>query len=370
MAARCAPPPCSAATLGEGRGNATVGLDYTRRGEALQLDRDFYREQLANPYVNGTAFSLGFTGYSPDGTGFFPSNRPNQAVVNAMFNESAAGSVPNSSTFSVGPDGRVFAGSDAEGAYRYTGPLDLRYKRTSEGTIAENSTIQRISSPLTRYSLYGSAHYDITDAVTVYAQGTFSQSETEQVLDYVQAAGTWGALIPHGTGRNCQTLGVTTGGCQNTDPITDFGAPYALRPTLPQYLSEGAAGLNCPAFGGCTNSQAYPVSTELATLLDSRPNPNAPWALNRELDFLNNSRGTRGETTNYQLIFGLRGEPPVRDWTWDTYVSHGTSRSNNNLVGVSSWARYRAIVSSPNYGRGASIQGIPATRATATMPRA
>ncbi len=92
-------------------------------------------------------------------------------------------------------------------------------------------------------------------------------------------------------------------------------------------------------------------------MLDSRPNPNTPWAMNRELDFLNVPRGTHGETTNYQFVFGLRGELPVRDWTWDAYVSHGTSRSNNNLLGVSSWARYRAVVGSPNYGRGATIQG-------------
>ncbi len=181
--------------FGEGRGNAAFGIDYTRRGDALQLDRDFYREQLANPYVMGTTFSLGFTSYAPDGTGFFPSNRPNQAVVDSMFSRATPGSVPNSTTFSVQSDGTVFSGSDADGAYRYTGPTGLQYKRSDTGTIVENSTIQRISSPLTRYSLYGSAHYDITDAITVYAQGTFSQSETEQVLDYVQASGTWGALI-------------------------------------------------------------------------------------------------------------------------------------------------------------------------------
>jgi iron complex outermembrane receptor protein len=342
--------------FGNGRGNAMLGVEYAKRGDAMQLDRDFYRRQLADPYNQGTVFSIGFTQYVPDGTGFAV-NRPFQPAVDALFSQAAPGTVANSATFGIQPDGTLFTAADAQGMYRYNGPLNLQYKLTDEGTLTENSTIQRLSSPLRRFSLFGAAHYDITDEITAYVQGTFSQSETEQVVDYVASFGTWGALIPYGNGRNCQTIGVTAGGCQDADPVTGFGAPYALRPTLPAYLPGGAAGLNCPAVGGCTNTQAFPVPAELAALLNARPDPNAPWAMNRSLDYLSTPRSTEGETTNVQLILGFRGELPVRDWTWDTYLSHGTSRSNNNLIGVASWTRYRGVVGSPNYGRGAVLQG-------------
>lgn len=343
--------------FGDDRGNAMFGIEYTKRGDALQIERGFYRDQLLDPYAPGTQFFTGHTQYAPDGTGFGV-NRPNQAVVDSIFSQAAPGAVPNSQTFAIQPDGTLFTYGDADGVYRFNGDFGLHRKLSNTGTIVENSLAARVSSPLRRYSLFGSAHYDITDNLRAYAQGTFTQYETEQVLDVVAASGTWGALIPYGNGRNCQTIGVTNGPCQDTDTPTDGNPlPFAARPTLPQYLPGGAAGLNCPPVGGCTNSQAFPVPAELAQLLDSRPNPNAPWAMNRQLDFLGIPRMTLGETTNYQFVVGFKGNLPVKDWTWDIYTSHGTSRNNNNLQGVSSWSRYRAVVSSPNYGRGARLQG-------------
>jgi iron complex outermembrane recepter protein len=340
----------------EGRGNAMFGMEYSKRGEVRQVDRDFYRAQLANPFVPGTTFGMGLPQYAPDGTGFL-ANRPSQLAVNQLFSQAAPGAVMNSETFSIQPDGTLFTAGDADGTYPYNGELGLLRKFTDTGTLTENSLVTRLSSPLRRFSLFGSAHYDITDSLTTYVQGTFSQAETEQVLDYVTAFGTWGVLVPYGNGRNCQTIGITSGGCQDADTVTDFMGPYAFRPTLPAYLPGGSAGLNCPAIGGCTNTQAFPVPAQLAALLNSRPNANGDWAMNLPLDFLNAPRGTNGETTNYQLVFGFRGELPVKDWTWDTYVSHGTSRNNNNLEGVASWARLRALVRQPNFGRGAVLQG-------------
>ena len=34
----------------EGRGNAMLGIDFSDRGDALQIDRPYYRKQLTNPY--------------------------------------------------------------------------------------------------------------------------------------------------------------------------------------------------------------------------------------------------------------------------------------------------------------------------------
>ena len=332
------------------RGNAMLGFEYTRREEVLQIDRDFYRWQLTNPYQPGQTFSPGMTQYVPDAF-----NPPAQAIIDQIFAQAPPAApggigVGNTNTFTFQPDGTAFTYNDNAGTYRYNGEFGLLRKVTNTGTIAENSLTSRISSPLSRYSLFGAAHFDLTEKVTAYAQGTFSQAETQQILDYAAAFGAWGATVPHGSGRNCQTIGVTTGPCD--------GPAFANMPTLPLYQAGGAAGLSCPPVGGCTNSQAFPTPPELTLMLDNRTvNPNADWTINRQLDFFGDRRSTRGETTQFQLVAGLRGDLPIMDWTWDAYASHGTSRNDNQLRGVSTWSRFRALIRQPNYGRGATITG-------------
>jgi outer membrane receptor protein involved in Fe transport len=376
------------------RGNAMLGLEFADRGTALQIDRDYYRRRLLDPYA-GAGANASLTGYAagtspvPFGTvPFGGSWVPDQAVVNQIFGlapgTTPENGVPATSTFLLNPDGTVFV-TDRDGAGRFNGPLDgLQYKINQQnGQWAENNLLSRISSPLRRYSMFGSAHYDVNKNLTLYAQTTFAQSKTSSVFDPGMAFSYWGVLIPHGSGRNCTTVGVTSGGCQNTDPLpanlAAFGS-WANVPTAAKYLAGGAAGLNCPATGGCTNSQAFPVPTELGMLLDSRLNqlaiPGANGApttyvripdLNaRNADFavdlpmmtmFGSPRGTRNESTNWQLIAGGRGEIGVRDWTYDLYTSFGTSRTTQQATGAESYNILRALARQPNYGRGALLEG-------------
>ena len=106
--------------------------------------------------------------------------------------------------------------------------------------------------PLTRYSLFTNAHYEVNDNAEVYVQASFDENKTSTRFgDYVPAGNQWGVTIPYGTGVYAPSL--------NANGTTNAA-----------YLAGGAFGLNCPATGGCTNSQAFPVPPELATLLNSR----------------------------------------------------------------------------------------------------
>jgi outer membrane receptor protein involved in Fe transport len=115
------------------------------------------------------------------------------------------------------------------------------------------------------------------------------------------------------------------------------------------------------------------VPTELGSLLDSRGDPNAPWQLNRELDFMG-PRGSINDSVNYQLIGGLQGKFPGNDWTWEAYASHGETTVQIGLVGFASLQRFRAVATSPNYGvnffqtgnAGAPGNGFAAATATCT----
>lgn len=384
--------------FGGGRGNAMLGVEFADRGEALQIDRKFYRDYLMNPYTGaGTNSSL--TGYEaaeapvssvPVPFGCFadspvPGNIfscfggswvPAQAVVDEIFGGTG---VSPSSTFLLNPDGTVFVATHPLGAQRYNGELDgLHYKINQQnGQWVENNLLSLVSTPLRRYSLFGSGHFDLTDHVTMYAQTTFSQSKTETVLDPGMAFSYWGLLIPHGSGRNCQTIGVT-GACQDTDPMpfdlfTQYGS-WANVPTLAQYQAGGAAGLSCNPTGGCTNSQAFPVPPELARLLDNRvyrvtgtngvtreyfdpAAPNAPFVVDLPMRIFGEPRGTRNETTNFQIITGFRGDLPVKDWTFDVYTSFGTSRTSQEARGAVSYNKLRALATQPNFGKGAELAG-------------
>lgn len=318
----------------DGRGNVMFGVEHFNRDEARQIDRDFYRELAANPTVNGSEFWWSASAYVPTF-----GNLPNQSVIDSIFDQAAPGAIGANSQFFVNTDGTIYTGGAsvagpgvAAGAYRYNGPLDgWRRKRLADGSLGQNATENLISIPLERWSMFGRAQYDFNDSVSAFAEATFNTNSTESVLQYSPASNGWAALIPYGNGIYA--------------PSVDSNGN-----TLPDYQAGGRYGLNCPATGGCTNSQAFPVPAELAALLDSRPDPNAPWQLNRVLDFLP-PRGSANESTMFQITAGLNGRLPIQDWTWEAYASHGETDVRSDLVGFASLERYRAVVTSPNFGR-------------------
>jgi iron complex outermembrane recepter protein len=368
------------ANFGEGnRGNVMMGAEYYNRGDALLVDHDFYKKRYQDPTVGGTDFWWSAPNYAP---GFSFANLPSQAAIDAVFPVASrpAGATVNpfGASYYLNADNTVYSSGfaiggigapspvnpyDPGGTYKYNGPIDGTFrKRTAAGGIAQNDLGAYLSTPMERWSLFGRGGYEISDNLSFFIQSTLSSSHVETRSQYSPPIGGWSVNIPYGTGRNCQTVGVINGTCQNTDtfsPTSTFitqpvgaATSFATLPTLPIYLPGGAAGLNCPALGGCTNSQAFPIaSAELNTLLSSRADPNAPWLLARVADYLP-VRSTINDVTTFQVISGLEGKLPIKDWTWEAYVSHGESTTNTEILGTVALDRYRMIASSPNFGKG------------------
>jgi outer membrane receptor protein involved in Fe transport len=135
--------------------------------------------------------------------------------------------------------------------------------------------------------------------------------------------------------------------------------PYCSSQTL-------AAGTNA----NCANIRAkFPVPAQLTTLLDSRPNRDAPWTLESTLSYLG-PRIADISTTVFQVMAGLQGTLPFKDWTWEGYVSHGETNVDDNMrSGFASVQRYGQILntasngtnlSSGGYGAGYSSNGLSA----------
>ena len=288
------------ANFGSGRGNVMFGAEWDRREGINSIDRKWQRDFWSDPTTSGGA---------PDYSSYVANafNHPTQAAVDSVFSNLPAGSVSPTSTFYVNPDGTLFT-QCGPGAANYTGPVDgVNTKIGSNGCVQHNFTGGFMSSPLTRYSFFGRAEYNLTDDVTFYSQGMFSDVKVNQILNYAPATSFWIANPP--------------------------------------------------------NDAGHPVPPELATLLDNRYNDGIPgvfppgpvaqdatWSLGRNLDFIG-ARSSENLTTEYQILAGFKGNLPIKDWTYDIYGSHGQTMIINNSYGFASTLRYHDLVDAPNYGK-------------------
>ena len=344
------------ANSSDGRGNVMVGMDYTRRDAVEWKDVDFYRKSMQDPTTNGTISIvtdpyINFTG----ALGGVPSG----TAIDSIFTQAPANTILRNSAGAIGGrvylnnDGTVYTGASSfnatspvgagstAGLYRYKGPLtqgDFIFRKIDgAGKLQEYIPGHKANVPLERYSMFVKAEYELTDLISLHLQGSNVETKTYQLWQVSPATGGWSSNIPHGTGVYAASLA-------------------ADGSTLPAYRAGGTFGLNCAPTGGCTNSQVFPVSSELAKLLDSRKDPNQPWNLSYTLDFPYYGKGvgrsidTTQRTNQYQI--GLRGKLPGIDGTWDITASHGSNTLGLLLEGYAALSRVKTIISSPNFGTG------------------
>src|SRR5690606_38971998 len=137
-------------------------------------------------------------------------------------------------------------------------------KYQPDGRLAENNCFNNASNPLDRFSAFGQGVFDVTDGIRLRSMAMFTKTNTFTSLGLTSdAVGAHSAVVPHGSTLYAPSL-------------ADDGVS-----TRAAYLPGGAYGLNCPAVGGCTESQAFPVPPEIAFLLASRADPEADITVNR-----------------------------------------------------------------------------------------
>ncbi|NLG54298.1 MAG: TonB-dependent receptor, partial [Rhodococcus sp.] len=270
------------------------------------------------------------------------------------------------------PDGSVFTGTDFAqrgGAYRFQGLGRNGYKQTAAGTIAQNNEDLYLILPLTRYNAFARGNYEINDWLGVFGQALFSHVSTYTRNEPGPITTGWDVSIPYG---NQIYMGDAARGIApslNPDGTTNA-----------DYLAGGRYGLNCPTTGGCATSAVFPVSSELQQLLLSRqrsarpgdaeyiaptaanPNPTQPIVSGANDPFelttlMPDPRETFTDVMTYNITTGFEGSIPGTDWTWEAFVNHGESHTFARQTGIYSLMRTRAVLTSPNFGRGFSQQG-------------
>jgi iron complex outermembrane recepter protein len=273
--------------FGDGRGNAMLGITYTTREALKASERDFYVEgwrDVNTPGAEGIPFS---------NIQFAANNRPSAAGYAAI----GLGSAGAGEGVFVNPDGTLFLNSATNRGVSYTGPVNDEFKilgsgTTTPGLVSANNINTILTTPLDRYSVFGNAHFDVNDNVSVFLQGNLSSMTVDTLLNYAPATSQWAATIPRDT---------------------------------------------------------RPIPAELATLLNSRPTPGASYTLARTLDFAG-PRTTQNSTNTFQVLGGVEGDLFSTDWSYEAYYSHGETSLITQMAGFPGWQNYRAIVEASNWG--------------------
>jgi outer membrane receptor protein involved in Fe transport len=277
------------------RGNAVFSAGYASREAAYFTSRDFYMNGYLDPGTESNYPRISFPAFDASTLNATTGNVPSQAAVDAAFPQLPPGSVPRNSQFYVNNDGTIFLQNNAV-VNGYTGSTDFPYKlRTQLGdTLQEIDTRRFLSSPLTRYSAFGRAVYDVTDRISMFAQGTFVVS-------------------------NIWANGPPT-------PVTT--------PAVPRNRALEPAGLR--------------------SLLDSRAQPNAAYRLTEVAKYYDN-RTTSNDTQLFDFTTGLEGTLGDSDWTWEAFTQYGDTKVLTNHVGFLWNDRRVAFAQAPNYGQDFSL---------------
>lgn len=346
-------------TFDDDRGNVMVGVEHYDRGLTPQSNRDFYTDSWKDPTVGGTNFTTITPGWyytvaAPAG-GIAAQYQPTLNAFKTVF----AGSTPNTSLSGVNDvnstammyhfnsDGTIWFSGAAQNAgcqstqALYKGPLDnsewalvnvydVRYAATHGGvssaapppvcqTVKANLTNQFLYAPMERWSAFGSAHYDITDNLSAFFNFNFEKYTTNTLSYASNLLAQYSAEIPY----------------------------------------DGVNGANAVDANG--KPDPHPVPAQLAALLNSRTAAAGPWDLNYWSD--TGAAALVGNRTNavtqneFELLAGLDGKLPFRDWTWELYGSHGESSNYVDAPDVVSRQRYWAIINAPNWGQNFKASG-------------
>ncbi|MEJ0037641.1 MAG: TonB-dependent receptor [Gammaproteobacteria bacterium] len=456
-----------------GKGHAMVGIDYSKRELSLWNNRSWFRDVMASPQSGSGDYLFSvWPGYAPSATvnsgcntagticttasfaqnagggsnnvfnNSWAGNGPTQAAVNQVFADRTCVGL-NCVTNTLGgyffnPDGTLFVRNSNTtavggitpqyGPQSFTGVLggtpehpdevSCSYLANQQNNVPgfQNSCTptlnrvdygRRLTSPRDGYTLFANADYELNEHIQAYSAISFANSNTETRREPAPTSGAFAVAIPYSSDPTAKYL----------PSIATIPVPgVAIGDTLPEFRTGGTRGTNCGPTGGCTMQQAFPVSAEMKTLLNSRPDvvlgtiggaPTATSPFNglsvcelRAPDVnagaaghtvqvpaangrpaytvqvdgntgdtlkicgpnsawrLQNQlmylppRGTVNTQTTYQLTAGLRGETGLKDWTYDWHVSQGESRTNTDYVGYISSVNYAKIITAPNYGKG------------------
>ena len=264
-------------TSGDDRLNIVGAVGYTKRDELKGSERSFFDLGILSSFIGQGTFV-------PSAT-----NLPTQGAVNAAFANLAPGTVNRTNALGFNDGGSLFS---QVGAFNYAGPTTGDYVTFGNVVRQPVARQQSIERPLRRFNVFGKAEYEVSDALTLYAQVLFTR----------------------------------------TDATTNVGN------SLTQFINVNVAA----------NNPFIPAS--LRAVLASRPNPTASFAINRRFTELPpRTFDTSFETS--QFIVGARGRLGIGDWTYDIYGSRDRNVIHDDIAPGVLGSQLNRLVGAADGGR-------------------
>ena len=277
------------ANFDDGRGNAVLSVGYQESDAVYQGDRDFSFFQVSS-YTGGQAGSG--TAVPSRFSGARPLNA--DCTVNTTPSATTTGNLGTAQIEWGGGPNPLCQGGLTAALYA---PFNF-------------NPYNVFQTPFKRYNIFGQAHYEVSDAVEVYARGLFSKNTVSTII------------APSGSFGGSVTINLNN-------------------PLLPDLLRQQFCGFNVGGIGAYT-PRFTPAECDAAAAAVDEDDPNY-----REVTVAFNRRSTEVgprisdfETTTFDYRMGVRG-PLTSTVDWDISGSYGQSENVQNIGGYTLQSRFR-----------------------------
>lgn len=283
----------------------TMGSDFAGgRGSAVFNASYFKRQAMYKGARGFSAQATSPSGTAPGGNWATGDNQPTQAAVDGVFGPGNCTTTGGSTGFQFNPDGSLFCSgvqnNPAFNMFGYTGPDAWLATNFTPDFFSYNFEPDNILVlPQERWSMYGRLGLELNEIFNPYVQFQFTNYNALQELAPTPTAG--------GTGFNV--------------PVTN--------PFIPE---------------------------SLATLLASRPNPTADFALAKRFNQLGGRTGFNTHDV-WQTVVGTEGQI-TSDWRYDAYVSWGRSVRNEGQGGNVARDQVITLLNAPDGGASLCAGGL------------
>lgn len=309
------------ANFEDGKGNAVIAFDYSRREGLIKSQREF------------SANATSTTSFFPEGHYFNGANAPSQAAVDAVFGSygSSPGSVPAAGNLiGFNDDGTLFS------AGVFNSPLDVENWRYPVDLAVNGPLFPDVYSynfdavnilvlPLERKTFSTKFNYEVSDKVEVFATAAWTNYNSETALAPTPFP-TVSTQGPGGTATN-----------QVNSALVEAGSSVAFQLVIPS---------------------THPlIPDDFRTLLDSRTGDNAalvgsganePFTI-RQRSLWGGLRGSQRDNTVVQYMLGARGEF-LEDWNWEVYAMQGKTTIKQTQTGNLDTQRMQTLIEASDAG--------------------
>ena len=273
----------------DGRGNILFAVEYTRRTHVNWSSIPFLTQNHSGvvPLVQGM--------YAPG------SNAPSQEAVDAYFAQygAPAGNVKNTEAFGFNADGSLFnvgpnptAPATVYNLQTLTDGQGRRLNDIAGGSVRNRSYYQWEQTPLERWSSFVKADWALTPTIHFFGQALYTNYNSKLQSDATVTSAT---QVP-------------------TIPVTN---PF--------------------------------IPASLAALLATRPDPTAPFQLNKRFLALGGYRTATNANNIYQFLGGVNGI--LGDtMTWELYASHGQTLNTYSTLGAVRFSVVQELLDAPDGG--------------------